>query len=45
MLAAGSSYVFAVHKGKNAQLLKMFDQGLENIQTNGKFLDIVEKYP
>ena len=44
LTAAGSSYGFAVAKGKNAELLKMFDKGLENIKKNGKFQEIVDKY-
>ena len=44
MTAAGSSYGFAVSKDKNAELLKMFDKGLENIKKNGKFQEIVDKY-
>ena len=44
MTAAGSSYGFAVAKGKNAELLQMFDKGLENIKKNGKFQEIVDKY-
>ncbi len=44
MTAAGSSYGFAVAKGKNAELLSMFDKGLENIKKNGKFQEIVDKY-
>lgn len=44
MTAAGSSYGFAVAKGKNAELLDMFNKGLENIKKNGKFQEIVDKY-
>lgn len=44
LTAAGSSYGFAVQKGKNAELLEMFNKGLENIKKNGKFQEIVDKY-
>ncbi len=40
----GSSYGFAVLKGQNADLLKMFDAGLENIKANGKYQEILDKY-
>ena len=40
----GSSYGFAVMKGKNAELLAMFDKGLENIKANGKYQEILDKY-
>ncbi|NLL78950.1 MAG: transporter substrate-binding domain-containing protein [Clostridiales bacterium] len=42
--AAGSSYGFAVGKGKNAELLSMFQEGLKNIKENGKYDEIVAKY-
>lgn len=42
--AAGSSYGFAVGKGKNAELLSMFQAGLKNIKENGKYDEIVAKY-
>lgn len=41
---AGSSYGFAVSKGKNAELLEMFNKGLENIQANGTYQEIIDKY-
>lgn len=41
---AGSSYGFAVSKGKNAELLEMFNKGLANIKENGTYDKIVEKY-
>ncbi|SFB06127.1 amino acid ABC transporter substrate-binding protein, PAAT family [Acetitomaculum ruminis DSM 5522] len=41
---AGSDYGFAVSKGENAELLKMFNEGLANIKANGKFDEIVDKY-
>ncbi|MGI5920316.1 MAG: transporter substrate-binding domain-containing protein [Syntrophomonadaceae bacterium] len=40
----GSSYGFAVLKGKNTELLKMFDAGLKNIKENGKYQEIIDKY-
>lgn len=42
--AAGSSYGFAVSKGKNAELLEMFDEGLKNIKASGKYQEIVDSY-
>jgi polar amino acid transport system substrate-binding protein len=40
----GSSYGFAVLKGKNTELLEMFDAGLKNIIENGKYQEILDKY-
>ncbi|MDO5477712.1 MAG: transporter substrate-binding domain-containing protein [Clostridia bacterium] len=40
----GSSYGFAVLKGENAELLKMFNEGLKNIKENGKYQEIIDKY-
>lgn len=37
-------YGFAVKKGENAELLKMFNDGLKNIKENGKYDKILEKY-
>ena len=42
--AAGSSYGFAVQKGQNAELLEMFNKGLADIQANGTYQEIVDKY-
>lgn len=42
--AAGSDYGFAVQKGKNAELIKMFNQGLKDIKENGTFDKIVNSY-
>lgn len=42
--ASGSSYGFAVGKGKNAELLSMFQEGLKNIKANGKYDEIIDKY-
>lgn len=39
-----ASYGFAVKKGSNAELLKMFDAGLENIKASGEYDKILEKY-
>jgi polar amino acid transport system substrate-binding protein len=40
----GSSYGFAVLKGKNQNLLKMFDQGLVNVKANGTYQAILDRY-
>jgi polar amino acid transport system substrate-binding protein len=40
----GSSYGFAVLKGKNQDLLGMFDAGLANIRQNGTYQKILDKY-
>jgi polar amino acid transport system substrate-binding protein len=40
----GSSYGFAVLKGKNQELLRMFDQGLADIKANGTYQAILDKY-
>jgi polar amino acid transport system substrate-binding protein len=40
----GSSYGFAVLKGKNQELLRMFDQGLANVKANGIYQAILDKY-
>ena len=40
----GSSYGFAVLKGKNQDLLKMFDDGLANLKANGTYQTILNKY-
>ena len=40
----GAPYGFAVMKGKNTELLTMFDKGLENIKANGKYQEILDKY-
>ena len=42
--ANGTPLGFAVMKGKNSELREMFDAGLKNIQENGKFQEIVDKY-
>jgi polar amino acid transport system substrate-binding protein len=40
----GSSYGFAVLKGKNAELLAKFNAGLANIRENGKYQEIIDRY-
>lgn len=40
----GSSYGFAVAKGKNAELLEMFNKGLANVKENGKYQEIMDTY-
>jgi polar amino acid transport system substrate-binding protein len=40
----GSSYGFAVLKGKNPDLLRMFNAGLANIRANGGYQAILDKY-
>ena len=40
----GSSYGFAVLKGKNQDLLTKFDQGLVNVKANGTYQAIIDKY-
>lgn len=40
----GSSYGFAVQKGENAELIEMFNKGLENIKANGTYQEILDKY-
>jgi polar amino acid transport system substrate-binding protein len=37
-------YGFAVKKGENADLIKMFDEGLKNIRDNGIYDEILAKY-
>ncbi len=43
-LVKGSSYGFAVKKGKNAKLLEMFNKGFANIKANGTYQAILDKY-
>lgn len=40
----GSSYGFAVNKGVNAELLKMFNDGLSNLRASGKYQEILDTY-
>ncbi|MBY0215041.1 amino acid ABC transporter substrate-binding protein/permease [Paenibacillus illinoisensis] len=40
----GGSYGFAVSKGKNQELLQMFNDGLTNIKANGEYKRITETY-
>lgn len=37
-------YGFAVKKGENAELIKMFNAGLKNIKESGKYDEILAKY-
>ncbi len=39
-----SPYGFAVPKGKNAELLEMFNKGLENLKKSGKYEEIINTY-
>lgn len=39
-----ASYGFAVKKGTNEDLLKLFNAGLANIKANGKYDEILKKY-
>ena len=43
-MVKGSSYGFAVLKGQDAELLAMFDKGLENLRANGTYQEILDKY-
>jgi polar amino acid transport system substrate-binding protein len=40
----GSSYGFAVLKGKNQELLQKFNAGLANVRKNGIYESILNKY-
>ncbi|MDR0638016.1 MAG: transporter substrate-binding domain-containing protein [Spirochaetaceae bacterium] len=40
----GSSYGFAVLKGKNAELLAAFNRGLANLRANGQYQALLNKY-
>lgn len=40
----GGSYGFAVNKGQNQELLKMFNDGLTNLKANGEYQAILTKY-
>ena len=39
-----SEYGFAVRKGKNAELIQMFNAGLANIKASGEYDEILAKY-
>lgn len=39
-----ASYGFAVKKGENAELIKMFNAGLANIKASGEYDEILAKY-
>ena len=43
-MQAGNSYGFAVKKGQNAELLKMFNAGLANLKANGEYQKILDTY-
>lgn len=40
----GSSYGFAVLKGKNSELIEMFNAGLKDIKDSGEYQKILDKY-
>lgn len=40
----GSSYGFAVKKGENVELLKMFNEGLKNLKESGEYDEILDTY-
>lgn len=40
----GSSYGFAVNKGKNPELLAAFNKGLAELRANGQYQQIMDKY-
>ncbi len=40
----GASYGFAVNKGQNAELLQMFNAGLQNLRDDGQYDEIVSTY-
>lgn len=40
----GSSYGFAVNKGHNADLLKKFNAGLNNLRESGRYDEIINSY-
>lgn len=39
-----ASYGFGVKKGENADLIKLFNAGLANVKTSGKYDEIAKKY-
>ena len=43
-MEAGASYGFAVRRGQNQELLRMFNQGLRNIKASGVYQQILDKY-
>lgn len=43
-MEAGNSYGFAVGKGRNAELLQMFNDGLKNAKESGKYQEILDTY-
>ena len=43
-MEAGSKYGFATLKGKNPELVEMFNKGLKNLEANGRYDEIVNTY-
>ncbi|MDO3411343.1 amino acid ABC transporter substrate-binding protein/permease [Saccharibacillus sp. CPCC 101409] len=40
----GGSYGFAVNKGRNPELMQMFNQGLAELKSSGQYDEIIAKY-
>jgi glutamine transport system substrate-binding protein/glutamine transport system permease protein len=40
----GSSYGFAVNKGRNAELLTKFNAGLKNLKASGRYQEMIDGY-
>ncbi|WP_372940813.1 amino acid ABC transporter substrate-binding protein/permease [Mycolicibacterium sp.] len=40
----GANYGFAVNKGQNAELLTMFNAGLQNLRDSGRYDEIIDSY-
>jgi glutamine transport system permease protein len=40
----GSSYGFAVNKGRNAELLSKFNAGLKNLRESGRYQEMIDGY-
>lgn len=43
-MEAGNSYGLAVGKGKNAELVEKFNEGLQNLKDSGKYQEILDTY-
>ncbi|NLU82662.1 amino acid ABC transporter substrate-binding protein/permease [Rhodococcus sp. HNM0569] len=41
---AGNDYGFAVNKGRNPELLQMFNDGLQNVRDSGRYDEIIDSY-
>ncbi len=41
---AGADYGFAVNRGRNPELLEMFNAGLANLRASGQYDEIVDRY-